>query len=73
MSTWIKCSERMPIDNEMVLFYVLLDKDIYVGAYLCVGAYLPPSSFGKAGWVESGGVSWQDADVTHWMPLPEPP
>lgn len=57
---WISCSERMPDNNHDVLF-------------LDVWGYI------RIGWFSADDWSWFTSDdgccmeVTHWMPLPEPP
>ncbi|ELX1426456.1 DUF551 domain-containing protein [Escherichia coli] len=57
---WISCSERMPDNNHDVLFF-----DVW--------AYI------RIGWFSADDRSWFTSDdgccmeVTHWMPLPEPP
>lgn len=63
MGKWIKCSERMPGDFEDVL--------VTDGCYV------------EVMWLDCDGYwdSWVDGcyrtvcpdDITHWMPLPEPP
>ncbi|EBZ8544886.1 DUF551 domain-containing protein [Salmonella enterica subsp. enterica serovar Muenchen] len=70
---WISCSERMP-DREYVLagdfsgtHYLASIPNVQVGIY--------------ADWFDDGKHCWDDGDgndlhlkeVTHWMPLPEPP
>lgn len=65
MGKWIKCSERMP-DNEQDVFYYFR----WVGVW--AGKYKRPNTF----YSDSGFLT---GDVTHWMPrmsddlLPEPP
>lgn len=70
---WINCSERMP-DRE----YVLAD-DFSGTHYL---ANIPNVQVGiYADWFDDEKPCWDDGDgndlhlkeVTHWMPLPEPP
>ena len=57
---WISCSERMPDNNHDVLFF-----DVW--GYIWIG------------WSSADDRSWFTSDdgcrmeVTHWMPLPEPP
>ncbi|EDQ9665940.1 TPA: DUF551 domain-containing protein [Salmonella enterica] len=70
---WISCSERMP-DREYVLagdfsgtHYLASTPNVQVGIY--------------ADWFDDEKPCWDDGDgndlhlkeVTHWMPLPEPP
>lgn len=57
---WISCSERMPDNNHNVLFF-----DVW--------GYI------RIGWFSADDWLWFTSDdgccmeVTHWMPLPEPP
>ena len=57
---WISCSERLPDNNHDVLFF-----DVW--------GYI------RIGWFSADDWSWFTSDdgccmeVTHWMPLPEPP
>ena len=60
---WIPVSERLPEHGQIVLCYLRFD-DMRIlqwdnQFYWWLG-------YGK-------GDDWQKADVTHWMPLPEPP
>lgn len=73
MSEWIKCSERMPEDDEFV--YVWPRPDF--GVELYVGQYCEDHIKGD-GWYaqvyeNNYGIEWHQIKVTHWMPLPEPP
>lgn len=59
-SRWISVKEKLPENHKEVL--------IYCGSYH------------EIGWYESDNKSWRSDflgcctdDVTHWMPLPEPP
>ncbi|BHI68815.1 hypothetical phage protein [Escherichia coli] len=58
--SWISCSDRMPDNNHDVLFF-----DVW--------GYI------RIGWFSADDWSWFTSDdgccmeVTHWMPLPEPP
>ena len=61
MSEWIHVNERLPETNERVLVY-LKEK---VSRYTQIDTDRVIAK--KAGWVR-----WGD-EVTHWMPLPEPP
>jgi hypothetical protein len=61
---WISVKERLPKDNIQVLMYDVVNDEVYIGRYL----YSQPSfpvfgSFGRG----------RTFDITHWMPLPEPP
>lgn len=62
MSKWIKCSERMPGDFEDVL--VTDGGNVEVMWWDCDGFW--------DCWAPRYSNISSD-DVTHWMPLPEPP
>lgn len=60
MAEWISVKERLPSDT---------DTDDRTG-YGCVLAYGPKSG------VDTVSIDWLlefENDITHWMPLPEPP
>jgi len=61
---WISVNDRLPPIRESVL-YLLHDYDMDIGVY----------SRTKKEWrVDStDDYYWNKEDVTHWMPLPEPP
>lgn len=76
MSDWIKCSERLP------------DEDSYVVAAKHYGSGMPPDAavcwfiHGRfclhddglsASNYDGGACISMDFQVTHWMPLPDPP
>ncbi len=73
---WISCSERMPEMGERQCYVLAADfKNNYPPniPYTQVGVY--------GDWFNDGNPTWDDGDgedlylkeVTHWMPLPEPP
>ncbi|EPV7964373.1 DUF551 domain-containing protein [Escherichia coli] len=67
--SWISCSDRMPKKNQNVLISVNFDSDL-VEPLICSARYTG-STFrrGEATIKPGNGVE----QVTHWMPLPEPP
>ena len=67
---WIPCSERLPEDNTIVL-YVWRSKNGNVSVFH--GWHFGIRGLGTA-WHQSGvGMERPDDEVTHWMPLPDPP
>lgn len=64
-SDWIPCSERMPEDGQRVLICTGMRK-MFVAAYNA-SAYMFMQR------VHSTLHTWYSEEVTHWMPLPEPP
>ena len=68
MSEWISIEERLPEPYQDVLFYGK-GHDPLVGktrGETCIGYYRNAFRF-------DGRDSVEVAEVTHWMPLPEPP
>lgn len=66
MGEWIKCSERMPEEGEDVIVYDGLGQ-VHEGCYFRYGD-------GVVWEIPSYNPSYYDeVNVTHWMPLPEPP
>ncbi|HCP2506891.1 TPA: DUF551 domain-containing protein [Escherichia coli] len=73
---WISCSERMPEMGERQCYVLVADfKNNYP-------PNIPNTQVGVYGdWFNDGNPTWDDGDgedlylkeVTHWMPLPEPP
>lgn len=61
---WIKCSERMPEDLVCVLF-------AFHGRIVKIG-FRNHGLGGRNAWC-SEGFHYDDNEITHWMPLPEPP
>lgn len=70
VNRWIPCSEIMPKNNTPVL-YVWHSKN---GAIAVLhGWHFEIHAIGSA-WHQSGcGIDRPDDEVTHWMPLPDPP
>lgn len=74
--SWISCSERMPEMGERQCYVLAADfKNNYP-------PNIPNTQVGVYGdWFNDGNPTWDDGDgedlylkeVTHWMPLPEPP
>ncbi|EOX6043049.1 DUF551 domain-containing protein [Escherichia coli] len=73
---WIRCSDRMPEMGERQCYVLAADfKNNYP-------PNIPNTQVGVYGdWFNDGNPTWDDGDgedlylkeVTHWMPLPEPP
>ncbi|EOS4564633.1 DUF551 domain-containing protein [Escherichia coli] len=73
---WISCSERMPEMGERQCYVLAAD---FINNY---PPNIPNTQVGVYGdWFNDGNPTWDDGDgedlylkeVTHWMPLPEPP
>ncbi|EQA3420201.1 DUF551 domain-containing protein [Cronobacter dublinensis] len=73
MSEWIKCSERMPENDDYVL---VADFDAH---YTSCEPNYQIACYGD--WFKNNYPSWDNGDglgvnlktITHWMPLPAPP
>lgn len=70
MSKWIKCSSRVPVDARDVTVYS--KENGVVNGYYWSGMHwgkdVTPSWF-----ISCGTHEGKADDITHWMPLPEPP
>lgn len=66
---WIKCSDMLPTPYSYVLF-------VAQGNIVCCGKYCgitrDHKTWDHETWESDEFVYW-DNEVTHWMPLPEPP
>ena len=62
---WIKCSERLPEARTEVLAFVHSEDDErYIDVVML-------DSIGM--WDNVNGMEYCSYEVTHWMPLPDPP
>lgn len=66
---WIPCSERLPDECEDVLTLVNFNSDLITP--LACTAYWTGTTFRRGSVTVKPGRG--DGEVTHWMPLPEPP
>lgn len=79
-SPWVSVGDRLPEPDKSVWLYNI-DRDwVWLGCRAYPGGFQEPWC-----WAESNGVLYikdgeiiieaelEDLDVTHWMPLPEPP
>lgn len=65
---WVRVEDRLPEDMEFVLFTVGALKTYYIGWRETTPRVT------KTGWFADGLGEWhEDAEVTHWQPLPSPP
>lgn len=73
MGKWIKCSERMPEAGVPVL--VLLSGEIRVAEIRWDTPTHEETYQPFRYWDDpyDDGQPWEVFDITHWMPLPEPP
>lgn len=70
---WIKCSEKLPQKETPVL--IVYAGTIRVGQLLTEYPTWEETFKAYKYWddPEKDGQDWEWNDVTHWMPLPEPP
>jgi hypothetical protein len=68
VSEWVSVKERLPVANQRV--FVACDNDVVVVAEISHGIFV-----GSTRWIfEANHHSRHyEPEVTHWMPLPEPP
>ncbi len=75
---WIPCSERMPELGQEVLVYAIGKDDGFIGDAVTTISErfifrLFPSSDGVEEWRSPWEYFDSNYEITHWMPLPEPP
>ena len=70
MSSWIKCSERMPNEDVKVLVYAPRHQRIECAMYIERYSQDPTSNY--RAW-DFGEYDLHPSEVTHWMPLPDKP
>jgi hypothetical protein len=68
---WIPAGERLPDADEHMVLAIVSGKP-YKNITLH-GAYMLAEYSEKEGWILESYPEWEDAEVTHWMPLPAPP
>ena len=61
VNQWISCKDRMPEDNDRVLI-LAKNESVYIAKHRVFGHFVVSFEY----WLD-------DTEVTHWMPLPEPP
>lgn len=76
--TWIPVTERLPELDKEVLVYAVGKIDGFIGSsvYALTERFLFkffPSSKGTEEWRLPWQYFMEDYEITHWMPLPEPP
>ena len=77
-SYWIPVTERLPELDKEVLVYAVGKIDGFIGSsvYALTERFLFkffPSSKGTEEWRSPWQYFMEDYEITHWMPLPEPP
>lgn len=62
MSEWISVKDQVPVSNDDRLVLVYCGTEIGIGGYST-----------HYGWWVTGINDEEDAEVTHWLELPQPP
>lgn len=72
MNKWIKCSDRLPENGDRVLTFSqnYLDGD-YASCIFCLGKNR--DNMDCEIWFDTNDSNKSFNDITHWMPLPDPP
>ena len=78
MNEWISVKDKMPNIGQRVLVYAVGKIDGFIGESvieICERFVqrIFPSSVGEAVWSSPYQYFHTDYEITHWMPLPEPP
>lgn len=68
---WIPVSERLPEFNKVVAVIDMSDKDSHLCNVYETAILVEVRGDTRFGFIGHSG--WDSSDVTHWMPLPQPP
>jgi hypothetical protein len=68
---WIPVEERLPEFNKVVAVIDMSDKDSHLCNVYETAILVEVRGDTRFGFIGHSG--WDSSDVTHWMPLPEPP
>lgn len=70
MNNWISVKDKMPDFDKDILIY---GREIIVTAQLVKGSNRDFWSLSSGVLANDGELTMNDCEITHWMPLPEPP
>lgn len=84
MSEWISVKDRLPEHGRYLVycesFIIQGEGYLMIASYFCDEMKTPPQeclaedrAAGWWDWADEWGWYYKLANVTHWMPLPEPP
>lgn len=74
MSEWISVKETYPNHHQKVIFYVKDRGECFCGFFEVCPEHRRISSNTKNVFYENLNGWWfEDEEITHWMPLPNPP
>lgn len=69
MSNWISVKDRLPETDNLVLVVV----SIKPCENITLNGAFGLAEYSEGEWILEMWPEWEDAVVTYWMPLPEPP
>lgn len=67
-NNWISVEEKMPVDNERIIFYT----KGYINNEMRMGSFHDIDQFGRPNMFIGDGF-FHEQNVSHWQPLPAPP
>jgi hypothetical protein len=78
VNRWISVEDRLPPTDQNVLIYAIGKEDGFIGqSEIAISSRFIqkvfPSSPGHERWSSPWQYFLTDYEITHWMPLPEPP
>lgn len=79
MSEWISVDERLPEENQYVVFASFyecswgVEFDSVIAGEFWNGSFYPDTNGLEASNYDGGATITLEMKPTHWMPLPEPP
>lgn len=78
MAEWISVKDRLPEEGKEVLVFAIGKLDNFIGeTAIAISDYtnisLVPQIIHRMGWRAPWQYFLTDYEITHWMPLPEPP
>lgn len=71
MNEWISVQDRLPAKDDHTEYLITDGEHCFVGSYRHKAKAWDSHILG---WIQmQSGGKWVDVEITHWMPLPEPP
>lgn len=71
MSEWISIKDRLPLKAGVYITYTPKSGTVRTKRFLAINIYSKIEDEHRLRFFNGGGV--EDKNVSHWMPLPEPP
>lgn len=69
---WRSVKDELPQPGEVVLVFAVAKSESFIGKTYTL-CHLLERCDGKKSWAEPWQLSCPNFEITHWMPLPEPP